>query len=133
MTKNNLFKAFLLVLLLVSIVLPNVSFAQVQGSGGGCTLAANKTIGDLFAHVSCLIYKTIVPMFFALAVALFLWGVVQYVISEGDEGKREKGKLYMVWGLIGLTVMISVWALVAVIGSTFGLDTSIIPSAPKSQ
>ncbi len=130
---HRLIKIVPVILLLVLVFSPLTIFAQSGGSTLGCSLpTSNKTVGDLFAHVTCLIYKTIIPMFFALAMAMFLWGVVQYVVNEGDEGKREKGKQFMVWGIIGLTVMVTVWALVAVLGSTFGFDTKTIPSLPSN-
>ena len=59
---------------------------------------------------------------------MFIWGVVQYVINSGEEAKKDKGKQFMLWGLIALTVMVSVWGLVDILGATFGVDdTSVIP------
>lgn len=101
------------------------------GGGIGCDLSSSPKLQDLFTHVTCIIYKSIIPMLFALAVAMFVYGVVQYVINTSDEGKREKGKTYMVWGIIGLTVMVSVWGLVSILGGTFGVDTSVIPQGPE--
>lgn len=131
---HRLLKIVPVILILAFVFSPITIFAQAGGGSKlGCSLpTSNKTVGDLFSHVTCLIYKTIIPMFFALAMAMFLWGVVQYVINEGDEGKREKGKQFMVWGIIGLTVMVTVWALVAVLGSTFGFNTSTIPTLPSN-
>ena len=93
----------------------------------GCTLDSSAGFAGIFAHVSCIIYNTFIPMLFAVAMALFVYGVVQYVMNGADESKREKGKQYMVWGIIGLTVMVSVWGLVALLGGTFGLDSNVVP------
>ncbi|MDP2788920.1 MAG: hypothetical protein Q8O46_02615 [bacterium] len=84
-------------------------------------------LGDLFSYVTCIIAKTIIPLIFALAVVMFLWGVVQYVINDGKEEKKEDGKKFMVWGIIALTVMIGVWGLVGILGRTFGLNTTVLP------
>ena len=65
-------------------------------------------------------------MIFSLAVAAFVWGVVQYVINSDDEAKKSKGRDFMIWGIIGLTVMVSVWGLVKVVSSTFGIQ-NVIP------
>ena len=56
------------------------------------------------------------------SVVMFIWGVVQYVINSDEEAKKEKGKQFMIWGIIGLTVMVSVWGLVRIVGTTFNIN-----------
>ena len=58
---------------------------------------------------------------------MFVWGVVQYVINADEESKKSKGKQFMIWGIIALTVMVSVWGLVKIVGDTFGIDSTFIP------
>lgn len=59
----------------------------------------------------------------SLAVVWFIWNVIQYTISD-DEEKKGKAKDQMVWGIIGLAVMVSVWGLVAILRNMFGVDYS---------
>ncbi len=59
----------------------------------------------------------------ALAIVMFVWGVVRYVIGADDEKERELGKQFMIWGIIALAVMVSVWGLVHLVTNTFGLST----------
>ena len=87
-----------------------------------CTLAADPKFQDLLSYVSCIISGSVIPLIFALAMVMFIWGVVQYVINNDEEAKREKGKQFMIWGIIGLTVMIGVWGLVKIVGTTFGIE-----------
>lgn len=68
--------------------------------------------------------KIVVPILIAAAVAWFLWGVLKYIIASGDEEKRKEGKSVMVYGIIALAIMVSVWGLVRIITGTFNLDTS---------
>lgn len=128
------FKKILLINLFVLsfIISPILVFAQ--GNGGNtttvnpaCKLPDKAKIQDIFDYVSCIISKSIIPLIFTLAVAFFVWGVVQYMLASADEHKKEMGKQYMVWGIIALTVMVSVWGLVNLVGNTFGLDTGFIP------
>ncbi|MFA7285485.1 MAG: hypothetical protein WC011_01395 [Candidatus Paceibacterota bacterium] len=123
---KNIFKNLFLVLFFTLIVF-SPYLANAQGTGGGCNLSANPKFNNLVDYVICIINTAVVPFIFALALVLFLYGVMQYVLNEADEGKREKGKQFMVWGIIALTVMVSVWGLVAILGGTFGLNISIIP------
>jgi hypothetical protein len=92
-----------------------------------CTLAANPKLQNLFVYASCIIGSSVIPLIFALAIASFVWGVVQYVINDTDENKKEKGRDFMIWGIIAITVMVSVWGLVGILGKTFNLNTNFVP------
>ena len=96
-----------------------------------CTLVASPKLGDLFAYVTCIISKSVIPLIMALAVASFVWGVVQYVINSSEEAKREKGRQFMIWGIIALVVMVCIWGLVSIVGGTFGIQ-NVIPQV-KTQ
>ncbi len=104
---------------------PNTSSSST--STASCILKQDPKLQDLFTYVNCIINLSIIPLFFTLAMAFFIWGVVQYMLANADEHKRETGKQYMVWGIIGLTVMVSMWGLVNILAGTFGLDSSFIP------
>ncbi len=90
-----------------------------------CSLAPDPKFQDLLLYVVCIINKSIIPLIFALALAMFVWGVVQFVINNDEEAKKEKGKQFMIWGIVALTVMISVWGLVNILGTTFGIEYAI--------
>jgi nitrogen fixation-related uncharacterized protein len=87
----------------------------------GGPLKANPLIGDVINYITCLIAKSVVPLIFTLAVVMFIWGVVQYVINDQEQAKKEKGRQFMIWGIIALTVMVSMWGLVSLLGGTFGI------------
>lgn len=93
-----------------------------NGSGFSCSLGANPKFDTLVNYITCLISSSIIPLIFTLAFMLFMWGVVQYVINDTEEAKREKGKQFMIWGIIALFVMFSVWGLVKVLTGTFGIE-----------
>ena len=61
----------------------------------------------------------LVPILMGLALLGFFWGVVQFLTNPDNEDKREQGKWFMVWGVIALFVMVSVWGLVRLVGRTF--------------
>jgi hypothetical protein len=70
------------------------------------------------------ILKPLVPALIGLAVVVFIYGILIVMFSEGGE-KKESGKMYMLWGIIGIFVMVSVWGLVSILKDTFGLDTTV--------
>ena len=89
------------------------------------TLVANPKFQDLVCYVIGIINRSVIPLIFALALVMFIWGVVQYVINTSEEAKKEKGRQFMLWGIIALAVMVSVWGLVHIFGATFGIDFAI--------
>lgn len=54
-----------------------------------------------------------------LALVFFLWGLAKFILKAGDEAERAKGKQVMLWGLITLFVMVTVWAIVLFLQSAF--------------
>lgn len=89
---------------------------------------ADATLGGMFTYITCTINKTVIPLIFAIAMVTFIWGVVQFALNADDTEKKAKARDFMIWGIIGLTVMIGVWGLVKVLGATFGLtNTSVLP------
>lgn len=79
-----------------------------------------------------IIDTVIVPLIFAIALLTFVWGVYEYFIAGGaDEEKRKQGRNFIMYGLIGFFVMISVWGLVNLLLGTFALDNNR-PTLPSS-
>ena len=74
----------------------------------------------------------IVPLFVALAVVYFIWEVFQYTIA-GDEDKKKAAKTQIIWGIVGIFIMVSVWGLVAILQSTFNTSSVGISNANIQQ
>ncbi len=73
-----------------------------------------------------LLTNRVIPIVFILATLYFFWGIVKYIKSEGA-GKAE-GKAIMVWGVVALFVMTSVWGIVRLLRVDLlsGQDTNSI-------
>lgn len=105
---------------------PQLTPLTVDGSS--CSLDGNPKFQDVLCYATRIINDSIIPLMFALAVVYFVWGVIQFVIlGAGEETKRTQGRQHMIWGIIALAVMIGVWALVGILGGTFGINTSVLP------
>lgn len=64
----------------------------------------------------------LVTLLLAVALLVFLWGAFEYVNNaESDEGRRA-GQRHMLWGIIGLLIMISALAILRIAAGTFGID-----------
>ena len=108
-----------------NFVYPPDSSNPPAPAGFGCKLGTDPQFQHLLGYATCIINISVIPLIFALAVALFVWGVVQFVINSGEEAKKEKGRQFMIWGIIALAVMVSVWGLVNILGNTFGIEYAI--------
>lgn len=62
--------------------------------------------------------NSLIPLIIGLALVIFLWGVVRYVVAGADKEGKEKGRRFMIWGIIGLVVMVSVWGIVSLVRNT---------------
>ncbi len=114
---------------------PDVTNLVVQGNdSSGCNQIGTDTVADYLNYFTCVIGGSVIPFIFALAMVTFIWGVVKFFILGADEeAKREQGKQFMLWGIIALAVMISVWGLVRILGTTFGVKTSVLPTVQPSS
>jgi len=99
-------------LLTLTLFLPTVVFAA--------TLP--QALGVAFGIIQDMVVVTI-----GLAVLVFLWGVFKYVIASDDAGK-EQGRSFMLWGIIALFVMVSVWGLVNILRETLQLNPATPPA-----
>ncbi len=82
------------------------------------------TLGEIFFFLIGLLKNSVMPLLVGLAVAGFVWGVIQYFIVDSED-KKKKGKEFMLWGIIALFAIVSVWGLVGILGKTFGVESTI--------
>ena len=99
------------------VLLPSVAFATSHTLKG--------IIGTMVDIVN-----TAIPVAIAIAVLTFFWGLAGFILQADNEQKRYDGKQLMIWGIIGLFVIISIWGIVAVISNTFFNGTTGFGSLP---
>lgn len=92
----------------------------------------NVTLSNLtgFVNQAGAILKLLIPMAFALAILFFFYGVAKYIGKAGDPKAQEEGKNIMIYGVIGIAVMASVYGIVAYLQNTIGItpgQNSITP------
>lgn len=63
------------------------------------------------------IFNVILPVLAAAALALFMYGAFQYVYSAGNEKNRSA----MLWSLIALFVIFSVWGILRILKNTLAV------------
>jgi len=86
-------------------------------SGAG---SVNKTYLDFYYYlVLTTVNSYFVPILIAVAFIVFLFGVYKYfILGAADEKSRADGRMFVLWGVIGLVVILSVWGIVNIVKGT---------------
>lgn len=81
-------------------------------------------MGNLQLFIDGVLEEIVNPVIALIALAAFLyfvWGVAEFIrAGAGDAEKRSDGQRHMVWGLIGLAIIFSARAIIAIIARTVG-------------
>jgi bacteriorhodopsin len=105
--------------LIVSIAtfLPAIAFAQPITDVNSLTYKLTN-IGNTFIQI-----------LIAFAVIWIIYNVVRFIIkSDAPEERKEIGKAIL-WSIVGLFIILSIWGLVRILTNTFRTDTA----APTNQ
>jgi uncharacterized membrane protein len=108
-------------LLSILVFYPIIALAQqfvgppAPGTASGLGLVLDR-LADIVGGIT--------PLIVALALLFFFFGLAKYILSAGDEEKKSQGRSIMIWGIIALFVMVSVWGLVRLVQETFDLQNS---------
>lgn len=71
----------------------------------------------------------VIGLFITLAIVVFFWGLIRYLVSVGKDNANEGLKI-MFWGVIAIFVMVSIWGIILLLQRTFKV-TSTDPIIPK--
>lgn len=77
-----------------------------------------KDATELLNRISQFIIDPILFTLFTAAFVVFVWGLVQFVAHLDNEEARSTGSKHMIWGIIGMVVMVGVNSIIAIIQNT---------------
>lgn len=75
----------------------------------------NDEAAKLISNIKAYILNPIIGFMFAVAVVMFIYGIVEYIWSADNEEKVEVGKKHMIWGIVGIFVMIGVYGILNIL------------------
>lgn len=89
---------------------------------GAATLLDTLALANTFLNA-------LIGLFITLAIVVFFWGLIKYLWGASSENAHE-GLQLMMWGVIAIFVMVSIWGIIRLLQSTFKV-TSTDPIIPK--
>jgi len=71
-----------------------------------------------------ILYPTI-GLLSAVALLVFIYGCFEYIAFSGNDQARQKGVAHITWGIIGMVVMLSAFAILSIVLRTFRLGDEL--------
>ena len=72
----------------------------------------------LLNKISEFVINPIIYTLFAAAFVVFIFGLVQFATHLDNEEARSTGVRHMVWGIVGMVIMVGVNSILGIIDST---------------
>ena len=103
---------------------PSFALAQTAGQITDADTLVAKLVG---------IGNTLTQLLVAFAVIWIIYNVVRYIVKADSDDRKPIGNAIL-WGIVGLFVILSIWGLVNILRNTFtttdSIDKTEIPQIP---
>ena len=98
-----------------SFMAPAFALAQTNNQ-------ATKDVGGLVGLTGVLV-SALIPIASMLVILFFFYGLALYILKAGDPEKAAEGKSIMIWGILALFVMTSIYGIIGFIQRSTGTDS----------
>jgi hypothetical protein len=88
-------------------------------------LTAYASVDDTIRKVNKGLINPLITLMFAIAAVYFVYGVFEFIKDSDASDAREKGKQHIIWGLVGMAIMGSVFFIMQLIVGTLGVEQQI--------
>ena len=79
---------------------------------------AEASVRTLMNSITKVIIDPLIVFMFALAMVYFVYGIVQYLLSPGSEEVKKTTRSHMIWAVVGMFIMLSVYGIIHLIINT---------------
>jgi uncharacterized membrane protein len=83
------------------------------------------SLGPILQKITENILTPIISVLFALAFVIFVYGIFGMIASPEDSDKRKHGQDSILWGVVGMFIMISVFGILRLIAATVGVNSPL--------
>jgi TRAP-type C4-dicarboxylate transport system permease small subunit len=88
---------------------------------------------NFVATLNDVILFPLIALLMGVAFLVFIWGCFEYIQGANNVTAREQGVKHITYGIIGLVIMISAWAILSLAAATFGLDDDLEDLGPTGM
>jgi hypothetical protein len=105
-------------------LIPFIAFAASDGL----------SIKELMFRISYYILNPVIILGFVLATMYFLWGMISFLKSRQVSAEDSiQGKSHMLWGIVGMVIMVSAFAIMYSMANIIGADDRIKSEIPGGK
>ena len=80
-------------------------------------------IEEFVNKFTTVIVNPVLALLFAAGLVVFVWGVVEFLAGQNGVGEgAQNGKRHMLWGIVGMFIMVAAWAILKIIASTLNVQ-----------
>lgn len=87
-------------------------------------IAYAKTFDEVVGDVNRTVLNPLIQFAFIIAFVVFVWGIIGFLRNADNPEERKKGQDHMIWGIIGLVIMLGVYGILTIITKTFGINAT---------
>lgn len=77
--------------------------------------------------------QQLLPILAGIALLVFFWGLAVFIKNSGDAKSHEQGRSFMIWGVIGLFILLSFMGILQLFYSDLGFHQPFggLPTLPQ--
>jgi hypothetical protein len=108
--------------------MPALALAAVANGGGDLTTGTAGFV-DIVKNLTDAA-NALIPFFLAIAVVVFIYGVIKYILVTGAE-EKSAARGYIIYGIIGIAVIISLFGVIKLLQNTLGIQDNATVTIPQ--
>ncbi|HBD25050.1 MAG: hypothetical protein A2566_01625 [Candidatus Zambryskibacteria bacterium RIFOXYD1_FULL_40_13] len=82
------------------------------------------TIATFLNRVNELILNPLIVLAFGLSFVYFTYGIVKFLRLEAGDKSRKEAQDAILWGIVGMVIMFSVYGIIKFVLATFGVTAN---------
>lgn len=79
-------------------------------------------LSGFISKIVDLIIQPLILLLVVAGVAYFIWGLALYIFNAEKPDERKKATDHMIWGVLGIVIMVAVMGILQIVTSTFGVE-----------
>lgn len=94
-------------------------------------IAEASVVGTLILKINKYVVNPLILLMFAIAILMFTVGIFEYLAQKDNPDATQKGKNHMLWGIIGMFIMVAAFGIMRLIINTLGIELPADATLPN--